>query len=108
MEELLKVSCVSDISELELRKQFLEESNLQLKWIETEYQDSIDSFKLEIGDLRKQLEELKYIQKEKSKGTTAAVKEDPNKLVVIDEENLTANVNIEKFEQVLIEETDKL
>lgn len=29
-------------------------------------------------------------------------------LDVIDEENLTANVNIEKFEQSLIEETDHL
>jgi len=37
MEELLKVSCVSDISELEDRKIFLERSNQKLKRFEEEY-----------------------------------------------------------------------
>lgn len=48
MEELLKISCVSDISELEERKLFLEDSNLNLKKFEMEFQESIDSQKREI------------------------------------------------------------
>ncbi|EAS04859.1 hypothetical protein TTHERM_00469080 (macronuclear) [Tetrahymena thermophila SB210] len=130
MEELLKISCVSDISELQDRKIFLEKSNRNLKKFEEEFQEAIDNQKLEIEHLKRQLNELKYIQKESQNNkksqqqqqqaaapsqeeqNTQQAKQNPKgddkTLQVIDEENLTANVNIEKFEQVLIEETDRL